>query len=152
MSSVSLIVMEQGGAWPGHVGDSENVVAVHDDGEALLQRTVQKLEALRRRGQRLRIAVLACNAETDRASIGRRAEVAHELLRAVAAAGFGRLLLSTPNGASVRLRRELLALGDELRRTFAGTAVTVTVRFGDLDSTRPPAASSQRAARTRSAP
>ena len=36
MNNVSLIVMEQGGAWPGRVGDSENVVAVHDDKEALL--------------------------------------------------------------------------------------------------------------------
>jgi len=134
MNNVSLIVMEQGGAWPGRVGDSENVVAVHDDKEALLQRTLQKLESLRRRGQQLRTAVLACNAETDIASAARRAEVAHELLRAVASVGFGRLLLSTANGASLQLRHELLALASALGQTFAGTAVTVTVRFGDYES------------------
>ena len=138
MGSVSLIVMEQGGAWPGRVGDSENVVAVHDDKEALLQRTLQKLESLRRRGQQLRTAVLACNAETDIASAARRAEVAHELLRAVASVGFGRLLLSTANGASLQLRHELLALANALTssRTLAGTAATVTVRFGDFESAR----------------
>ena len=132
MGNVSLIVMEQGGAWPGRVGDSENLVAVHDGRDVLLQRTLQKLESLRRRGQHLRIAVLACNAETDGASVARRAELAHELLRAVAAVGFGRLFLSTANNASVRLRREVLALADTLSQTFAGTAATVTVRFGDL--------------------
>src|SRR5271155_2616421 len=122
MSNVSLIVMEQGGAWPGRVGDSENVVAAHDDGEVLLQKTLRKLDSLRRQGQHLRIAVLACNAETDRASVARRAEVAHELLGAVAAAGFGRLVLSTANGASLPLRRELLSLANALGQTFAGTA------------------------------
>ena len=138
MGSVSLIVMEQGGAWPGRVGDSENLVAVHDGRDVLLQRTLQKLESLRRRGQHLRIAVLACNAETDGASVARRAELAHELLRAVAAVGFGRLLLSTANGVSLQLRHELLALANALTssRTLAGTAATVTVRFGDFESAR----------------
>lgn len=139
MGHVSLIVMEQGGAWPGRVGDSENVVAAHGDKETLLPRTLQKLESLRRRGQHLRIAVLACNAETDGASVARRAEVARELLRAVAAVGFGRLLLSTANGASLQLRHELLGLANALRQTLAGPAATVTVRFGDLESAREPA-------------
>jgi hypothetical protein len=134
MGNVSLIVMEQGGAWPRRVAESEDVVVVHDDSKVLLQRTLQKVESLRRRGQHLRIAVLACNAATDRMSVARRAEVANELLRAVAAVGFGRLLLSTAHDASARLRRELRALANALSRTFAGTAAAVTVRFGDLDS------------------
>jgi hypothetical protein len=141
MGHVSLIVMEQGGAWPGRVGDSENVVVAHDDKETLLARTLQKLESFRRRGQHLRIAVLACNAETDRAPAARRAELAHELLRAVAAVRFGRLLLSTANGASLQLRHELIELANTLTQRFAGTAATVTVRFGDIDSARGPAAS-----------
>jgi hypothetical protein len=133
MGNVSLIVMEQGGAWPHRVAESEDVVVVHDDSEALLQRTLQKVESLRRRGQHLWVAVLACNAATDRMSVARRAEVANELLRAVAAVGFGRLLLSTAHDASARLRRELLTLADALSQTFAGTAAAVTVRFGDFD-------------------
>ena len=134
MGHVLLIVMERGGAWPGRVAESEDVVVVHDDREVLLQRTLQKLETLRRRGQRLRIAVLACSAATDPMSVARRAVVANELLRAVAAVGFGRLLLSSADDASVRLRRELVALADALSQTFAGTAAAVTVRFGDRDS------------------
>jgi hypothetical protein len=133
MANVSLIVMEQGSAWPGRVAESENVVTVHDDKEVLLQRTLQKVESLRRRGQHLRVAVLACNTDADHASVARRAVVANALLRAVAAVGFGRLFLSTAGGASVRLRREILALADALSQTFAGTAATVTVRFGDAD-------------------
>ncbi len=135
MANVALIVMERGGSWPGRVAESEKVIAVHEDKEVLLQRTLQKVESLRRRGQHLRVAVLACNTETDHASLARRAKVANELLRAVAAGGFGRLFLSTANNASVRLRREVLALADALGQTFAGTAATVTVRFGGVDST-----------------
>jgi hypothetical protein len=141
MGSVSLIVMEHGAAWPGRVGDHENLVAVRDDGEVLLQRTLEKLESLQRRGQHLRIAALACNAETDGAPVAHRARLAHELLRAVAAVGFGRLLMTTPNGASMPLRRELLTLANALRETFASTATTVAVRFGDHDSVYGPATS-----------
>jgi hypothetical protein len=134
MGNVSLIVMEHGGAWPGRVWECEDVVAVHDDRSVLLERTLLKLDLLRRRGQHLRIAVLACNAETDRESVARRAEVAHELLREVSSVGFGRLLLSTGNGASMPLRREVLSLASALRRTSPGMAATVNIRFGDLDS------------------
>jgi hypothetical protein len=133
MGNVSLIVMEQGSAWPGRVGDCEDVVAVHDDKSVLLDRTRLKLDVLRRRGQQLRVAVLACNAETDHESVARRAEVAHELLRQVSSAGFGRLLLSTGKGPSMPLRLEVLSLANALRGTPAGMAVTVNVRFGDLD-------------------
>jgi hypothetical protein len=41
MGHVLLIVMERGGAWPGRVAESEDVVVVHDDREVLLQRTLQ---------------------------------------------------------------------------------------------------------------
>jgi hypothetical protein len=131
MGNVSLIVMEQGGAWPGRVGDCHDVVAVHDDRSVLLERTRLKLDWLRRRGQHLRVAVLACNAETDRESVARRAEVARELLREVSSVGFGRLLLSTAKGASIPLRHEVLSLATAL--TSAGMPATVNVRFGDLD-------------------
>jgi hypothetical protein len=149
MGSVSLIVMEQGGAWPGRVGDNESLVAVRDDGEVLLHRTLQKLESLRRRGQHLRLAVLACNAETDCHSVGHRSRLAHELLRAVTAVGVGRLLMTTPNGASMPPRRELLILANALREAFAGTAATVAVRFGDHDSVREAAVTRRSTAKSR---
>jgi hypothetical protein len=133
MGTVSLIVMEHGSAWPGRVGDCEDVVAVHDDKSVLLDRTRLKLDVLRRRGQHLRVAVLACNAETDRESLTRRAEVAHELLREVSSVGFGRLLLSTGQRPSMPLRLGVLSLAHALRRTPAGMAATVNIRFGDID-------------------
>jgi len=89
MGVVSLIVMEPGSAWPGHVRDSENIVAASYRDEGLLQRTRRTLAALRGRGQQVRVAVLACSHATDVASLARRAQLAHELLAAVAAAGFG---------------------------------------------------------------
>jgi hypothetical protein len=134
VGSVSLIVMEHGAAWPGRVGQNESLVAVYDEREVLLPRTLQKLESLRRKRQHLRVAVLACNAETESASVARRAAVAHLLLGAVAGGGFGRLLLSTGNGASLPLRRELVNLANGLRQALPGPAVGVNVRFGDHDS------------------
>jgi len=76
MSVVSLIVMEPGSAWPGHVGDSENVVAVGEREDGMSRRIRSILDALRRRGEEIRVAVLACNEATDVVS----PELAHELL------------------------------------------------------------------------
>ena len=129
MRLVSLIVMEPGSAWPGHVGDSENVVTVIEREEGLLQRIRERLDSLRRRGEHVRIAVLACSEATDVASVARRAELAHELLLAVAVAGFGRLVLTAAERASMQLRRNLLSLADSLTHAHSGTAVTVSVRL-----------------------
>ena len=93
MQVVSLIVMEPGSAWPGHVGDVENVVAVGPATEGLLDRTRHVVDSVRGRHERVRVAVLACNDATDVATSGRRAEVAHELLSAVATAPRGHLVL-----------------------------------------------------------
>src|SRR5580700_3154826 len=109
MGFVSLVVMEKGSEWPGQVGDTENLVAVGVGEERLLERTRRRLDLLRRGGQQLRVAVLACNAATDASSSGRRARVAHELLTAVAGDAFGRVVLSSPETAPPRLRQELLS-------------------------------------------
>jgi hypothetical protein len=131
MGVVSLIVMEPGSAWPGHVGNSENVVALGEQGEGLLPRIRQKLDSLRRRGEKVRVAVLACSEATDVASVARRAELAHELLAVVAAVGFGRLILSAADRASMPLRHELLSLASALSHLRRGTATLVSVRFRD---------------------
>jgi len=133
MGTVSLIVVEQGSEWPGHVGNCENVMAVGSHKEGLLQSTRQGLDSLRRRGHYLRVAVLACNEATDLASASHRAEVARELLTAVSAAGFGRLLLSATDRASMDQRRELLSLAGALSQTLPASSVTVAVRFGASD-------------------
>jgi hypothetical protein len=117
MSVVSLIVMEPGSAWPGHVGDSENVVAVGEREDGMLGRIRSILDALARRGEQVRVAVLSCNEETDVVSAARRSELAHELLAAVAAVGFGRLVLSAEDGASMQVRRELMTLAGALTYT-----------------------------------
>ncbi len=130
MGVVSLIVMEPGSAWPGHVnGDTENVVAVGPaTDEGLLDRTRHVVDSARGRQDRVRVAVLACNDETDVTSSGRRAELAHELLNAVASAPRGRLLLCAQR-ASMRLRHELMSLAGSLTRSKQGT--TISLRFGD---------------------
>jgi glutamate racemase len=127
--------MEPGSAWPGHVGDSENVVTVVEREEGLLQRIRERLDSLRRRGEHVRIAVLACNEATDVASVARRAELAQELLAAVASAGFGRLVLTAAERASIQLRRNLLSLADTLIHTRCGQAVTVSVRLHEATVT-----------------
>jgi hypothetical protein len=137
MAAVSLIVMEHGSEWPGHVGNTGDVVAVSCGSEELLQRTRQGLAALQRRGQHVRIAVLACSDLTDASSRVRRVEVVTELLAAVNASRFGRVVLSTAERASAHLRNELLTLAGVLGPRLRGTSATVSVRFGppveDLD-------------------
>jgi hypothetical protein len=129
MAMVSLVVMEPGSEWPGHVGDSANLVAFSQDGEKLLQRTQEKLEALRRGQQDVRVAVLACNGETDGEANGCRAQVAHTLLAAVRGTTFGRLVLSASGRASLRLRQELLSLTGALSEQLRGTTATVSLKF-----------------------
>jgi hypothetical protein len=126
--------MEPGSAWPGHVRDSENIVAASHRDEGLLQRTRRTLAALRGRGQQVRVAVLACSHATDVASLARRAQLAHELLAAVAVAGFGRLVLSSAEQASIPLRRELLSLAGVLSQEALGA--TVRVMFNDAQGER----------------
>jgi hypothetical protein len=125
---VSLIVMESGSAWPGHVRDSENVVTIgHDDDGELLPRTRHRLDLIERRGQRVRTAVLACNASVDVASNARRAGVALALLDAVAAGRFGRLVLTAADRTPLRLRYELQSLASSL--SLARRDTSVCVRF-----------------------
>lgn len=133
MALVTLIVMEPGSEWPGHVGGSEDVVAVGNGEEGLLERTRAELEWMRGRGQRVRVAVVACNGATDPEAVERRATVAHELLTAVSATGFGRLVLTTLDGTSTRQRRELLSLAGELSHRVRGATAMVSVRFGRAD-------------------
>ena len=129
MTAVSLVVMEPGSEWPGHVGDYENLVAFSQNGEKLLQRTHQKLDALRRSQQDVRVAVLACNGDTDDEAGGYRAQVARTLLAAVTGKALGRLVLSASGHASLRLREELLALTSALSEQLRGTTATVSLRF-----------------------
>jgi hypothetical protein len=74
------------------------------------------------------VAVIACNGATDTASYARRAELARELLAAVAEGGFGRLVLSVADRAPAKLRLELLSLAGSLSHTGRGGA-TVSVKF-----------------------
>lgn len=136
MGVVALIVMEPGSDWPGHVGNSDNVVAAGAGDEPLLPRTRFLAEALRQRCENLRVAVLACNGATDARSADRRADVARELMRAVAPVTLGRLVLSTGSGATAALREQLLALADTLRHEMPASKVTVSLRFGGSDAPR----------------
>jgi hypothetical protein len=132
MAMVSLVVMEPGSEWPGHVGGYANLVAFSQGGEKLLQRTHEKLDALRRRQQDVRVAVLACNGEMEGDAEGYRAQVAHTLLAAVTSTTFGRLVLSASGRASLRLREELLSLTGTLSEQIQGTTATVSLRFTEL--------------------
>lgn len=131
MAMVSLVVMESGSEWPGHVGDSADLVAFSQNGEKLLQRTEEKLDALRRSHQDIRLAVLACNAESDGETHAYRARVARTLLAAVSATTFGRLVLTASRSASLPLRQELFSLTGALSEQLRGTTATVLLRFTD---------------------
>lgn len=125
MGVVSLIVMEAGSRWPGHVRESENVVVSAHATEGVVERTHRVLAQLRQHGKQVRIAVLACNGSVDAAALACRTELARALLEAVVAAGFGRLVLSSEARASMPVRRHLLSLAGALSHQLRGTSVRV---------------------------
>ena len=125
MSKVSLVVMERGSDWPGHIGTTEELVAfAHDDAELLI-RTQQRLGTFLSTGRSIRLAVLACNATCGQVVRERRAAVARALMSAVAPVRFGRLVLSASGSASRSLREELLSLVGELTTGATGAQVTI---------------------------
>ncbi len=130
MSMVSLIVMEAGSEWPGHVRDSENIVAVGQGShEGLVVRTRRTLDLLRASGKRVRVAVLACSSAIDEAAVACRTQLSRDLLDAVTLTGFGRLVLSSAAHPSRQLRSQLLSLAGTLSHQVVGT--TVRVRFDE---------------------
>ena len=129
MTAFSVVVMEPGSDWPGQVGDSTTLVAFCQEGEELLRRTQARLRALAEHHQSVRIAVLACNGETEGLTASLRERIAQLLLGAVASTTRGRLVVSASGGASHRLRTQLFALVGDLTRALQGSTVTVSLRF-----------------------
>ena len=131
MTCVALVVMEPGSEWPGHVGESETLVALRSE-QDMVGSTQEKLAALRRGRQDISVAVLACNGATDAATMDRRARVAGDLLESVSRAWRGRLVLTASAGrASGSLRQHLLLLAGTLSDRLRGTSATLTLKFTD---------------------
>ena len=124
-----MVVMELGGEWPAHIDDLTNVVGLSPSGEDILQRTQEKLCALGRKGQGIRVAVLACNVAADADAVVRRAKLARALLGAVSQTVRGRLILSAREGASIAFRTELLSLAGQLTDALRGTTASVHLWF-----------------------
>jgi hypothetical protein len=139
MSNVSLVVMEKGSDWPGHIAAIEDVVAFSHDDLGLLSRTKEKLAALRSTHRSVRLAVLACNDDSGGATRDRRANVARELLRAVSETGFGRLVLTASALASSSLRGELMSLAGELTHGMSQTSPVISLQFTTAPDRRAPA-------------
>jgi hypothetical protein len=131
MTTTAMVVMEPGSDWPGQIGDSMNVVAFGSGGEDLLRRTQEKLDALLRSKQGVRVAVLACSAVVDGFAGGPRAKLARMLLSAVSHATCGRLILIASGQAARPLRQELFALAGALTTELRGTSATVSLRFAE---------------------
>jgi len=133
MTFVTLIVMEPGSEWPGHVGHAEHLVAVGHDGEGFLERTLEKLELLRRRGQPVRVAVLACSGAADSSLLARRAEVSRALLSTLEGVASARLVLYLGGRIMEDHRRDLLGLAGALCHELDGRSTEVSVKFGLRD-------------------
>jgi hypothetical protein len=131
MAGIAFVVMEPGSEWPGHVGESETLVALRS-GQDMVQCTRDRLAVLRRQREEVRVAVLACNGATDAASADRRAHVARELLASVSRTFRGRLVLTASAWrASSLFRHHMLTLAGTLTDHLPGTSATVTLRFTD---------------------
>jgi hypothetical protein len=130
MGTVTLIVMERGSAWPGRTGASDNTIIVAGENSAILCRTANKLLALHQHGHQVRDAVLACNDAVDPDSGARRAQLAHALLKAVAAGRDGRVVLTSGDRGSTEVRRDLLSLAGILSCKPEGALATISVTSG----------------------
>ena len=132
MARVALVVMEPGSEWPGHVGETETLVALRSLDGTLLHSTQARLAALKRAHDDVRVAVLACNEATDDLAAGERACVAGELLTSVVGGRRGRLVLTAPTTRmSPVLRQHLLALAGVLSDRLRGTSATLTLKLTD---------------------
>ncbi len=128
MAIVTFVVVEHGSEAPS-VGTSENAIVGYYS-RGLLRRTLRRLDSLRRQGDLVRVAEIVCSDRTERALIDHRAEVAMELLRAVASRPGGSLVLRASDTASAELRSEMLSLAGMLSSRLPGTVASVSVRFG----------------------
>jgi hypothetical protein len=135
MTTTAMIVMEPGSEWPGQIGDTTNLVAFGHGFDDLLRKTRDKLGALQRSKQVIRVAVLACNAATGHAAAVGRAQLARALLGAVASTNSGRFVLSASRRTSQPLLQELLALAGALAEELRGTSATVSLRFAEAPRT-----------------
>jgi len=131
MTTTAMIVMEPGSDWPGQIGNVTNLVALRHGCGDVLSKTQEKLSALYKGKQTVRVAVLACNAARGEAVAGQRAQLARMLLGAIACATSGRLILSASRSTSHGLVRELLALAEALAEELRGTTATVSLRLGE---------------------
>ena len=129
MTALSVVVMEPGSDWPGQVGDSTTLVAFSQGGDELLRRTQSRLKALADHHQSVRVAVLACNGDTEGLTASRRERIARVLLDAVATASGGRLIVSANRAASHPLREHLFALVGALTKALQGSNASVSLRF-----------------------
>ncbi len=134
--TTAMIVMEPGSEWPGHVGDSTNLVFLGHETHDLLGRTQEKLDVLHRSKQAVPVAVLACNAATGAEAAGRRAQLARTLLGPVTSTTCRRLVLTASACAPLQLLQELLTLAEALAEDLRGTTATVSVRFAQRPQKR----------------
>jgi hypothetical protein len=129
--TTAMVVMEIDSEWPANIDDLTSVVGLSPCGPDILERTQEKLRALERQGRHIGLAVLACNAATDAATLDRRATLAQALLDAVRQAARGRLVLNAKKDASATVRLELLSLVGLLMDGLQGTTASVSLRFAE---------------------
>jgi hypothetical protein len=60
MTAATVVAMESGSEWPGHLGESTVIGLASIGREDLVQRTREKHDVLRRANQPVRVAVLTC--------------------------------------------------------------------------------------------
>jgi hypothetical protein len=109
-----------------------NVIALSPGRDDLLRRTGERLDALRRSKQCVRIAALACSASTNGSDTAVRARLARMLLGSVSSEGSGQLILCASGWARHDdLRQELLTLAGALTAELHGATTTVSLRFTD---------------------
>jgi hypothetical protein len=133
-----LIVVELGADWPSLPEVREPAagrrVLAQAEGEspaAFGARVAEQIDRVFARGVLLATAIVACNERLDDAAQRARADLARTAMGVMARERAGKLLLSTSERSSGRLRHALSSLASELSDEWRRAAVQASVRFGE---------------------
>jgi hypothetical protein len=132
MASIALIVVEAGSNWPAFVrGAADEVVALSQAAEDADGSTLQRVcDRAAHSCTRVRLAVLACNADVDDESIHWRNVTASRLVEAVVRTAGGHFVLSAGSHASAAVQLGLVRLAATFDDAGRETLASVSVRAG----------------------
>jgi hypothetical protein len=140
----ALVIMELGSEWPGWLArfepcaPSTRCIVQQDDDTPndLMDRVTVQLEELKAQGDRVDLAVIACNERTDSSANAARRAIARAVLSIMARRDRSALLFTESQRRAGGSRQAISNLVSDLAQEWQDSGIQVSVRFGQ--PSRPP--------------